>query len=266
MALGLIVYDLLYMILSFGLYGGALVVGGRVGLELSRWVPWPLAFLTGGLAALVSLIFEVALLTACMPRLKPGRYALMKGAVFYGWILRSLLRRILFLPGLKFVIFSSNILRYCALTGLGAKISFTTNISTDADLFDPALTTLGPGATLGARCLLSGHYIEEGMLVLGQIKVGARSLLAVEVMVGPSVTIGERVTVKGRAAINVGVTIGDGATISGDVGLDVRCTVGAESEIGNCAYVGPRVELPPGTRLAALARAESTTSSAAPAV
>ena len=65
MALGLIVYDLLYTILSFGLYGGALILGGRVGLELVRWVPWPLALMTGALAALVSLIFEVALLTAC---------------------------------------------------------------------------------------------------------------------------------------------------------------------------------------------------------
>jgi acetyltransferase-like isoleucine patch superfamily enzyme len=266
MAFGLIVYDLLYMILSFGLYGGALVLGGRIGLELAPRVPWPLALMAGAVVAIFSLIFEVALLSFCLPRLKPGRYTLMKGTVFYAWILRSLLRRILFLPGLKFVIFSSNILRFCALRGLGARISFTTNVSNDADLLDPALIELGPGATVGARCLLSGHYIENGKLVLGRVKVGEKSLLAVDVLLGPEVTIGARVMVKGRAAISVGVTVGDDAVIGGDVGLDVRCVVGAAAQIGNRAYVAPRAEVAPGARLAALAKVESTTSSAAPAV
>lgn len=266
MALGLIVYDLLYLILSFALYGGALIGGGRVGVELARRVPWPIALLAGTLCAIAILIAEVGILTALLPRLRPGRYRLLSGRIFYAWMLRSLLRRILFIPGLKFVIFSSNVLRFFALRALGARVAFTANVSTDADLLDPALTTLGSGATVGARCLLSGHYVEDGELILGEVRVGARSLLAVDVMMGPHATVGERVTVKGRASISVGATVGDGATIGGEVALDAGCQVGAGAVIGNLAYVAPRAVVAPGERLAALARAESTTTSAAPAV
>src|SRR3954451_23686113 len=112
MAIGLVVYDLLYMILCSGLYGGALWVGGQAFAAGSAHVPWPLALIAAALSSLVTLVAAVGVLTALVPRLKPGRYTLMKGTVFYAWILRSMLRRVLFVPGLKFVLFSSNVLRF----------------------------------------------------------------------------------------------------------------------------------------------------------
>ena len=58
------------------------------------------------------------------------------------------------------------------------------------------------GATVGARCLLSGHCIEVGKLILGEIAVAPRALLAAEVLVGPSVRVGEGAMVKARAALS----------------------------------------------------------------
>jgi carbonic anhydrase/acetyltransferase-like protein (isoleucine patch superfamily) len=254
MALGLVFYDVLYLILSTTLYGGALTAGGRVFVTLEARLPWAVALILAGFSSLLVLIGEVAVLTALLPRLVPGRYTLMRGRVFYGWVLRSLLRRVLFVPGLKFVLFSSNVLRWLSLRALGADVAFTANLSNDADLLDPALTTLEPGATVGARCLLSGHYVEDGKLVLGRIHVGARSLLAVEVMVGPEARVGAGTLVKGRSTVSIGVQIGDDAVIGGQVGLDAYCRVGAGAKLGNCVYVAPRNEIPAGAEVPALAQ------------
>jgi len=242
MALGLLVYDVLYMILCAALYGAALILGGRVGIEAAHVVPWALALIAGTIVALLALIAEVALLTALLPRLKPGRYAMMKGT-FLVWITRSLLRRVLFLPSLKFVLFSSNVLRFFALRALGARVAFTANVSTDVDLLDPSLLRLGPGATVGARCLLSGHYIEGGKLILGEIAIARGALLAAEVIVGPSVRIGEAAIVKTRAALSMGVSVGDGADVGGEALLDNYAQVGKKARIGVRGYLGPRARL-----------------------
>lgn len=250
MGLGLLVYDLIYMILCFVLYGAALIVGGRAAMELVRWVPWALAFLVGCTVAVMALIAEVGILTALLPRLKPGRHVMMKG-MFLVWILRSLLRRVLFLPGVKFVLFSSNLLRFFALRALGARVAFTANVSTDADLLDPSLLRLGPGATVGARCLLSGHYVEGGKLILGEITIGDKALLAAEVLVGPSVKIGAGATVKARAALSMGVSIGDGADVGGEAVLDNYAQLAARSRVGVRGYVGPRARLAEGAEVKA---------------
>jgi UDP-3-O-[3-hydroxymyristoyl] glucosamine N-acyltransferase len=168
---------------------------------------------------------------------------MMKGAVFYGWLLRSALRRVLFVPGLKWFLFASNVLRYLALRGLGARIAFTTSMSADVDLLDPSLLVTGPGTTFGARCFVSGHFVEGGKLVLGTVSVGQNSLLSADVMCAPSVEIGERVTVKARANVSVGTRIGDRAQIGAAAFLDSNVTVAPGAVVANNAYVAPRTEV-----------------------
>jgi len=96
MALGLVVYDLIYLMLATLLYGTSALAGMRVARGLPWFFGWPL----GVIAFLVVLIAEVGVLTACLPRLKAGRYLIMKEPIYYSWIFRSMLRRILFVPGL----------------------------------------------------------------------------------------------------------------------------------------------------------------------
>src|SRR2546429_162120 len=107
-----------------------------------------------------------------------GVYPWLRGRVFWGWLLRPMPRRVLLLPGLKWVLFNSNVLRFCALRAMGARVAFTASISSDVDLLDPSLVEIGPGAVIGSRCLLTAHYVQEGLLVLDEIRVGAGALLA----------------------------------------------------------------------------------------
>jgi carbonic anhydrase/acetyltransferase-like protein (isoleucine patch superfamily) len=248
-ALGLLVYDVLFVALATILYGGAAGAGYRAFVVFSGVVPWPVALFPAFLIGILALIVEVSVLTFLCPRLKPGRYEMMKGAVFFGWIGRSILRRILFVPGLRWFIFSSNVLRFLAFRGLGARVAFTTNMSVDADILDPSLFVAGPGAVIGARCFISGHYVEDGKLVLGEVRVGKDSLLAAEVGCAPEVTIGDRVLVKARASISLGARVGDRAVLGGESCIDAYAVIGERATIANRVYVRPRVEVPAGAKI-----------------
>ena len=242
MALGLLAYDVIFLTLAACLYGGAGMAAVQVFVFLTEKMGVPVGFAVfpAFLAFLFVLIVEVSFLTALCPRLTPGKYDMMKGAVFYGWLLRSALRRIMFVPGLKWFLFASNTLRFLTLRGLGAKVSFTTNMSADVELLDPSLVKVGPGAVLGARCLVSGHFVEDGKLVLGTIEVGKGSLLAADVICGPGVVIGEKVMVKAQAGIGLGTKIGDRASIGARAFLDSNVIVEAGAVVGNAEFVKPR--------------------------
>jgi acetyltransferase-like isoleucine patch superfamily enzyme len=244
----------------------AALVFARVQEALSAHLPWWLVLVPALVSAVVTLIAQVSILTALCPRLEPGRYPLMKGAVFYAWLVRSMLRRTLMAPGLRFVILSSNVLRFLALRGLGARVAFASNMSNDVDVLDPSLLEVGVGATIGARCIVSGHYVEGGKLILGAVRVGERALLALDVAVGPGTTIGEGAILHAKVSLSVGVTVGAGARIGGGVGIDTKSTIGAHARIAARSYLPPRTVVPDHGSFPASTSPESIDSSAAPAV
>jgi acetyltransferase-like isoleucine patch superfamily enzyme len=248
---GLVVYDLLYVTLASVLYGTAAAAGALVGIALTDVLWPPLCVVPGVAVFLLTLIALVGVLGLLCPTVKPGRYELMKGAVFYGWMFRSLLRRIVMLPVIRWPIFTSNVLRWLALSAMGARVSFTANMSGDVDLLDPWLLEVEPGAVIGARCLVSGHYVEGKTLVLGRVKIGKGSLLAADVGVGPGVTIGERVVVKARASIAPHVTIEDRAEVGGATVIDVAAHVGAGAKLGSRVYIGVKATVPAGAEVPA---------------
>jgi acetyltransferase-like isoleucine patch superfamily enzyme len=248
MALGLLAYDLIFVLVATGLYGLAAWTASEAFAALSRHVPWQLALFPSFLAGLSALVLGVGALTLLCPRPRPGRHKMMRGASFWGWLLRSLLRRVLFAPGLKWFLFSSNVLRFVSLRALGARVAFTANMSTDVDLLDPSLLVVSAGATLGTRSLLSGHYVEGGELVLGVVEIGPGALVAAEVLIGPGAIVGEGAQVKSRAAVGVDVRVGKGASIGGGVALEAGVEVGDGARIANLIHV------PPGVRIAAGAR------------
>ena len=227
MTAGLLIYDLLYLLVSFTFYGAA----GRAAMEITERVEWAWvgvpAGVCGFLLCLIALSWVVCLV---LPRLEAGSYSMLKGRVFYGWLLRSLVRRVVFFGPLKPAIFSVNVLRFLALRAQGARIAFTANVSSDVDLLDPALLTLGPGVTLGARCLLSGHYVIGRRLVLDRVVIGADTLLAAEVAVMPGVRIGAHVLVEPQVSIGRDVVVGDGARIGRRTVLDLGAHV-ADGEL-----------------------------------
>ncbi len=240
---GLALYDAIYLTVATILYGVALIAGAEAFAFLSRWLPWPFAFMPAVVVGLLALIAQVAVLSALLPRPRPGRYPMMKGKIFFGWLFRSLLRRVLFVPGVKWVLMSSNVLRFLALRAMGARVAFTANMSADVDVLDPALLEVGPGATIGARSFLSGHWVEGGKLVLGEIRIGARSLVAAEVIIAPGVVVGERAVVKARASLGPETQVGDRADIGAAALLVAHVIVdpGARVEVGQLVPARARV-------------------------
>lgn len=269
MAPGLLAYDLLLFALATAAYGVALRVAALVMMRATTLVPWPFAVVPAAVAAIAVLILEVGVLTALCPALVPGRYPLMKGKIFWSWMVRSMLRRLLSAPGVKWVIFTSNVLRFCALRAMGARVSFTTNMSSDVDVLDPALLEVGPGAIIGARCFISGHYIDRGLLVLSTVKVGERALLAASVSVAPGASIGNQAIVKPLAALGPECFVGDGAQIGGEALLDMGARVEAGADLGQRVHVRPgavvqaNVKVPAGTVVTADTSRPETTSSTA---
>lgn len=247
----LVLYDLLYLSLAALLYAGA----GYAGWAAARVVPWPL----GVPAALLALIAEVGLLSALLPRLRPGRYPLARpGKVAIAWILRSMLRRVLLLPSLKAIYFNSNVLRFLALRALGARVAFTANLSSDVDILDPQLFSLGAGATVGARCFVTGHLVAGGVLLLREVSVGPGALLALQVVVAPGCTIGAGALLKPGASLSVGAQVGARA----EIGIDAL--VDALAQVGEGALVATRAYVPPRARVAAFARFPGAPGGAAP--
>jgi UDP-3-O-[3-hydroxymyristoyl] glucosamine N-acyltransferase len=247
---GLLVYDLLFFALAAATYGGALRAGFEVFTRLSGWVGAPFAVVPAFVATLLALIAEVGVLTFLCPRLKEGQYPLMKGSVFYAWMVRSMLRRLLMAPGVKWAIFTSNVLRFLALNAMGGRVAFTASMSSDVDLLDPALLEVGPKAVLGAKTFISGHYVDRGKLVLAPVRIGEGALLAAEVSVAPGVTVGRKAIIKPRAALGPSARVGDEAQIGGEALLDIAAQVGDRADLGQRVHVGLRAQVPAGAKIA----------------
>jgi len=240
---GLVVYDMLYLTVAGGLYAGSLWVTWQGYTRFLAALPWPLAAVFGAICGVLALILAVALLTPLFGPLRAGRHPMLKGRVFYAWIWRSLLRRVIFWPGLKWILFSSNVLRFLTLRALGARVSFTTQCSTDVELLDPSLLTLGPGATLGTRCMVSCHIIEGQELILKPVVVHPGALLSAEVLVGPGVEIGERAVVHSRAALSFGVRVGARAVVGPGAHLHAYASVEPSAKVAADASVRSRARV-----------------------
>lgn len=226
-----LLYDLLLFGVATTLYGGGGYLAWRfVGVHL----PPVVNVAVSAIVAILGAILAIGVLSALLPRLRPGRHEFMRSAVFWSWVLRSLLRRALLLGPMKPVIFTSNVLRFLALRALGAKVAYDSDCSSDVDILDPALMRIGRKSILGARTLASGHYVDAGKLVLGEITIGEGTLLAVDVLVAPDVTIGDRCRILGRAGIGPGCRIED------------RVVLGAEATLEGGNHVLAGVSVPPG--------------------
>jgi acetyltransferase-like isoleucine patch superfamily enzyme len=255
MAFGLIVYDVLYVLTATGLYGASFAVARRFFLALEGHFPIWATAPASVLAFMLTLILLVGLLTRLLPPLKAGSFPILKSPVFFSWMLRSLLRRILFFPPLKVILFNVNILRFLALRALQAKVAFTANVSNDVDILDPALVSLGPGTVLGGQVFLSPHYMHGNNLVLGRIEIAKGALVANGNLLGPDVIISERAVLKARASIGVGVRVQEGAHVGPCALLDNNVVLEPGARVGSGVVLGK------GTQVKATPKASATEAS-----
>jgi acetyltransferase-like isoleucine patch superfamily enzyme len=249
MAAGLVLYDILFVLAATLLYGGAVTAGVRAFVALSSHIPWPLAIVPSLAFALLALIAEVFLATSLCPPLRPGRYRMMKSVTFYSWIFRSMFRRLLFDCGLRWLLFSSNVLRFLAFRALGAKVDFTVSMSPDVVVTDPALLTIKAGAMIGSRSYIAGHFVENGRLILAPVEIGEGCLLALDVLCGPGVVLGRKVTVKAFVTLAPNVHVGDDVDIGPAAQIDVGARIGNNVRIASRTYVPPRQVVEDGAKI-----------------
>lgn len=246
MTFGFWLMDVLYL----GGLGGLLVAACAAGLAahhaLAGALPAPLALALALAAAGLAWIFIVAAVTALVPRPRAGRYKLMGHPVFFAWTLTFLLRRFIDIPPLSTIIFHSNLLRFVVMRLLGARVHFTTSMSSDVLLLDPALFRAGPGCVLGSQAIFAGHLVLEGRLLLAPIALGSRVEIGGRSIIGPGATIGDDVRIGISVSLGPNVTVGDGASIGAFALVDQSVRVGRGARVmGNC-YVPPGTEIADG--------------------
>lgn len=261
---GLIVYDVLFAMMGTLLYGPAAYFAFEVWQRIAARTYWALGIVPTFVTFALALIVEVAILGAVLPRVLPGRYPLMKHPIFFVWLLRSMLRRLLFAPGLKWFLFASNTLRFLSLRALGARVAFDANMSADVDILDPWLLTIENGATIGARAILASHYVDRGKLVLGPVTVRAGALVGASVMVGPSVEIGARTVIKPLTSISNDVSVGEDTQVGPNAFIGNGVKIGKGAVVHACVHIERKQTI--GDYEEVSSNSRSTRSSAAPAV
>jgi len=237
MKIGLVLFDLLSLVAIACLWGGAAWCGMHTYHSLAAELWFPVALVLSILSGLLALIVLVGVIHRLLPRIRPGRYPLLKDPMFFIWVVRFILQRALFAPGLQELLFQFNVLRYLSLRSLGAKVSFGASMSSDATILDPWLLEVEAGATIGTGCLVSGHFVDRGQLILGAVKIGANSLLAARVVVAPGTTIGKNVRILVGAMMGTDVTIDDNAIVGPDSRLESQTSVGKGVVMGTSTFL-----------------------------
>jgi acetyltransferase-like isoleucine patch superfamily enzyme len=245
MAFGQVVSDVLYFAGLLLLLG----VSSACGLSVWTWLSTaqvsatfalPLAILTG----MVSWVGVVVALHLPLSRMREGRFEWMKSWAFYRWFFSYLLRRYLNFPPLINFVLQSHVLRYVSLRLLGARLHFTTAMSGDVLLLDPALFEAGPGCMLGSGALVAGHLIADRRLMLARVRLGAR----VEIGARSALSLGVTVDDDSRIGlmVNVGphVRIGKNCVLDHHVIVDAHCTVGDRARVLACTYVPAGTDIP----------------------
>ena len=101
----------------------------------------------------------------------------------------------------------------------GAKIGKGVQINT-INLNDPSMVTVGDNVVIGGGCVLNGHLVEKGQIILARITLEEGSLLGARVTIQPGVTVGK------GAVIGTNGLVGKYKTIpAGEVwaGLPAKC-------------------------------------------
>lgn len=230
MAAGILLMDLIW---AAGLVGLALLSSFTFLLTVEALLsaPVPVRLALGAVSGLLTWILACAAILLLIPRPSPGKHRLMRGASFYFWALGFIARRWLDLPPMGLLYRQSGVLRFLVLRAAGARVAFTAQMSSDATVLDPAFLTMGRGAMLGSQSTVAGHFIIGDRLILAPTVIHPGAQIAIDVIIGPGVTIGQNAVLEARVSLAPECRIGDGAIIAGGVGMGRGVLVGKRARI-----------------------------------
>ena len=241
MIAGLLFMDLVW---AAGLFGLA-YLSATTALAAASCCSGALAIAVGIAVALLTWIGACAIILFALPKPRPGTYRMMQGGSFYAWAFGFIARRWIDLPPMGILYRQSALLRFIVLRAAGARVAFDAQISSDAVLLDPGLFVMESGALLGSQATVAGHFIVGDRLTLAPVIIHAGAQVAIDVIIGPGVTIGKNAVIEGRATVGPNTTIGDDAQLGAQV-LTGRAVV-----IGNGARVPMASVVPAKTHIAA---------------
>ena len=236
-----VLYEAATLVFTTITVGGPLTLLALALRELSGSMPWwAMTFLAPVWFAAFLALFSLALLGLRLiaPRLEPGHYAPGHRA-WTAWGLHFILRRLWAQPLWAGVLMTSPVLRTLSLRALGARVALDINTAMDTMFTDPSLLRIDRGAMVSGGCIVAGHFVENGMLLLGVTHIGEGAQVLSSCMIGPGVTVGP------HAVLAPECRLGPGAAIGANAHVGYGCQVSGGVKIGEDVVIGHQVTLEP---------------------
>ncbi|HET9065704.1 MAG TPA: hypothetical protein VFN22_07800 [Gemmatimonadales bacterium] len=149
-------------------------------------------------------------------------------------------------------------LKYLLLRLFGYRGSLDVSIAPDAWIRDLPLLDLAPGTYIANRATLGTNVVlPDGRILVGQISTGDGAMIGHLTMVAAGTTVGAHSVIGAGCAIGMGVTIGVGVRVGDMTGIDHGVVVGEGARVGTASYVGRRVALGPREQVPSGSRAVS---------
>ena len=164
-----------------------------------------------------SLLFPITLLCAflvlcilslVLPAPSVGRHKFNSKNATY-WFIQFQFSRVWRYPPIYHFVFSLAVLRWIFFKCNGAKIAFSTSISSLADVHDLYLIEIQDESVVGMHSTIVGHYIINDTLTIGTVKIGAQTTVGAYVKIGPNTTIGNRCLLEATSIVMPRSTIKD---------------------------------------------------------
>lgn len=199
-------------------------------------------------------LFNTILLSGCVrslfiPELKEGVYDLAKEPkVLVTWYANRFLVEMIMLPFQR-IIFANAVLRYVCLKFLGAKIHFSTTISSNR-VNDFHLISVGKATTIGAWAVLYSHIQpNERQLIVSRTSVGDNCFIGGEALLGVGSKTGNNVLLGYRGVIGMLSKVDDNCNIGWAANIGTKCTIGKNVTIGKYASLGSKVVVADGIKI-----------------
>lgn len=153
--------------------------------------------------------FTIRLMLRIHP-LGPGEYS-MDSAAFTYWKLITVVR---WLGQGALLPFTPVFMKPVVPMLFGARIG--ANVAFGGAVDEPCQVTIGDGVVLGFGSLVSGNVINNGKLIIGEVKIGNSVLIGVHSVVLPGTEIGDNAVLLNGSYVVPGVKIPAGETWRGN--------------------------------------------------
>jgi len=166
------------LIMAFLLLIGA--YDGTTDFTTAIWLVTAVAFASWPVMLTLSIVLKWCLIG----RYKPGRYPVWGLYYFRWWCVNT------FQSLSMAEMFTGTPLMTVYYRLMGAKVGRNVTIDTSVcSAFD--LISIGDDTSIGAETHITGYRVEQGMLVLGRVDIGARCFVGMQCFLGQNVTMGD---------------------------------------------------------------------------